>query len=95
MNVVDLVKCKFVCNIELFGCVSLIFNFGVGFLVLCLDGMIVIVVIGGVKLVMICSVVFFLVIEDLIFDNFVYDKVKGEMVFVSYIGKVYIVKIGV
>lgn len=94
VNVVDLVKRKFVRNIELPGCASLIPNPGVGFSALCSDGTIATVAIGGAKPVTTRSAAFFSATEDPIFDNFAYDKVKGETVFVSYTGKVYTAKIG-
>ena len=94
VNVIDLVKRKFVRNVELPGCASLIPNPGIGFSALCSDGTIATVAIGGAKPVTTRSASFFSATDDPIFDNFAYDKAKQEAVFLSYTGQVYIAKMG-
>ena len=94
VNVIDLVKRKFVRTVELPGCASLIPNPGIGFSALCSDGTIATVAIGGAKPVTTRSAAFFSATEDPIFDNFAYDKIKQEAVFLTYTGKVFTAKMG-
>lgn len=94
VNVIDLVKRKFIRTVELPGCASLIPNAGIGFSALCSDGTIATVTIGGAKPVTTRSASFFSATDDPIFDNFAYDKSKQEAVFLSYTGQVYIAKMG-
>jgi len=94
VNVVDLVKRRFVRNIELAGCASLIPNPGVGFSALCSDGSMATVSIAGTKPVTTRSASFFSATGDPIFDNFAYDKAKREAVFLTYTGLVYTAKMG-
>ncbi|GAA0303378.1 hypothetical protein GCM10009087_11500 [Sphingomonas oligophenolica] len=94
VNVIDLVKRKFVRTVELPGCASLIPNPGVGFSALCSDGTIATVAIGGAKPVTTRSASFFSATDDPIFDNFAYDKGTREAVFLSYTGQVYTAKMG-
>lgn len=94
VNVVDLAKRKFVRNIELPGCASLIPNPGVGFSALCSDGTIATVALSGSSPVTTRSAAFFSATDDPIFDNFAYDKTKKEAVFLTYTGQVYTAKMG-
>lgn len=94
VNVIDLVKRKFIRNVELPGCASLIPNPGIGFSALCSDGTIATVAIGDAKPVTTRSASFFSATDDPIFDNFAYDKTKQEAVFLSYTGQVYTAKMG-
>jgi methylamine dehydrogenase heavy chain len=94
VNVIDLVKRKFIRTVELPGCASLIPNPGIGFSALCSDGTIATVAIGGAKPVTTRSASFFSATDDPIFDNFAYDKTKQEAVFLSYTGQVYTAKMG-
>jgi len=94
VNVIDLVRRKFVRTVELPGCASLIPNPGVGFSALCSDGTIATVTLGGAKPIVTRSSSFFSATDDPIFDNFLYDKVKQEAVFLSYTGQIYTAKIG-
>jgi len=94
VNVIDLEKRKFVRTIELPGCASLIPNLGIGFSALCSDGSIATVTLAGAKPVTTRSASFFSATDDPIFDNFAYDKVKREAVFLSYTGQVFTAKMG-
>lgn len=94
VNVIDLAKRKFVRTVELPGCASLIPNPGVGFSALCSDGTIATVAVAGAKPVITRSASFFSATDDPIFDNFAYDRVKQEAVFLSYTGQIYTAKIG-
>lgn len=94
VNVVDLTKGKFVKNIELPGCASMIPIPGIGFSALCSDGSLATVVTGGAKPVITRSAPFFSATNDPIFDNFGYDKAKQQAVFLTYTGQVYTAKIG-
>lgn len=89
VNVVDLVKRKFVRNIELPGCASLIPNPGVGFSALCSDGSLATVSLAGAKPQITRTAPFFAATENPIFDNFVYDKKKREATFLTYTGDIY------
>ncbi|WP_295525880.1 amine dehydrogenase large subunit [Novosphingobium sp. Chol11] len=94
VNVVDLAKRKFVRNIELPGCASLISNPGVGFSALCSDGSMATVSTAGAKPVITRSAPFFAATDDPIFDNFVVDKAKKEAVFLTYTGLIYTASLG-
>ncbi|MDI1295318.1 MAG: amine dehydrogenase large subunit [bacterium] len=94
VNVVDLAKRKFVQNIELPGCASMMPNPGVGFSALCSDGSLATVAIKGAKADITHSAPFFSATDDPIFDNFAYDKVKKETTFLSYTGLIYTAKLG-
>lgn len=94
VNVIDLVKRKFVRNIELPGCASLMPNAGVGFSALCSDGTLATVAISGTKHEITRTEPFFEPTADPIFSNFAYDRVKKQAVFLSYTGLVYTAAIG-
>jgi methylamine dehydrogenase heavy chain len=94
VNMVDLAKRKFVRNIELPGCASLIPNPGVGFSALCSDGTIATVATGGAKPVTTRSAPFFSATDDPIFDNFAYDKATHQAVFLTYTGQIYTARMG-
>lgn len=94
VNVIDLVRRKFVRTVELPGCASLIPNPGVGFSALCSDGTIATVAVGGAKPVTTRSPSFFSATDDPIFDNFAYDKLKQEAVFLTYTGQIFTAKMG-
>jgi len=94
VNVVDLAKRKFVRNIELPGCASLISNPGVGFSALCSDGSMATVSTAGAKPVITRSAPFFAATDDPIFDNFVVDKAKKQAVFITYTGLIYTAALG-
>jgi methylamine dehydrogenase heavy chain len=93
VNVVDLVKRKFVKTIELPGCASL-FPTTDGFSALCSDGSLATVTVAGAKSTVKHSATFFSASEDPIFDNGVVDRAKSEAVFLTYTGLVYSVKLG-
>lgn len=93
VNVVDLVKRKFVRTIETPGCASLMPNPGVGFSALCSDGTLATVAVTGAAPVITHTAPFFAAIEDPIFSNFAYDKAKSEATFLSYTGLIYTAKI--
>ncbi len=88
VNVVDLVKRKFVRAIELPGCASLMPN-PVGFSALCSDGTMATIDTTGTKPVTTHGPHFFPATGDPIFSNFTYDKTKKQVTFVSYTGLVY------
>lgn len=94
VNVVDLVKGKFVKKIELPGCASLMPVTGVGFSALCSDGSLATVKVAAAKPEITRSAPFFSATNDPIFDNFGYDGVKQEAVFLTYTGQVYTAKLG-
>jgi len=94
VNVVDLVKGKFVKKIELPGCASLMPVDGVGFSALCSDGSLATVKTAGAKPEITRSAPFFSATNDPIFDNFGYNGPKQEAVFVTYTGQVYTAKLG-
>jgi methylamine dehydrogenase heavy chain len=94
VNVVDLVKRKYVTNIELPGCASMMPNPGVGFSALCSDGSLATVAIKGTKAEITHSAPFFSATDDPIFDNFTYDKRKKETTFLTYTGQIYQAKLG-
>lgn len=94
VNIVDLVKRKFVTAVELPGCASLMPNPGVGFSALCSDGSLATVAIKGTKADITHSAPFFSATDDPIFDNFTYDKRKKETTFLTYTGQIYQAKLG-
>jgi methylamine dehydrogenase heavy chain len=94
VNVVDLVKRKFYKNIELPGCASMMPNPGVGFSALCSDGSLATVKIVGGAPKITRTQPFFSATDDPIFDNYAYDAVKKEAVFLTYTGLIYTAKIG-
>lgn len=94
VNVVDLVKRKFYKNIELPGCASMMPNPGVGFSALCSDGSLATVKIAGGTPQITRTPPFFSATDDPIFDNYAYDAVKKEAVFLTYTGLIYTAKIG-
>jgi methylamine dehydrogenase heavy chain len=94
VNMIDLVKRKFVRAIELPGCASLVPVAGVGFSALCSDGSLATVATMGAKPAITRSAPFFDPKGDPIYDNFTYDKVKGEVTYVTYTGLIYQVKLG-
>ncbi|WP_174273099.1 amine dehydrogenase large subunit [Sphingomonas bacterium] len=89
VNMVDLVRRKFVRAIELPGCASLIPNPGVGFSALCSDGSLATVDTTAAKPKITHSAPFFSATADPIFSNSVYDKTKKRTIFISYSGLVY------
>jgi methylamine dehydrogenase heavy chain len=94
VNMVDMVKGKFVKKIELPGCASLMPVTGVGFSALCSDGSLATVKTAGAKPEITRSAPFFSATNDPIFDNFGYDQAKQEAVFLTYTGQVYTAKLG-
>ena len=94
VNIVDLVKRKFVTAVELPGCASMMPNPGVGFSALCSDGSLATVAIKGTKANITHSAPFFSATDDPIFDNFTYDKHKKETTFLTYTGQIYQAKLG-
>ncbi len=94
VNMVDLTKGKFVKKIELPGCASLMPVTFVGFSALCSDGSLATVKTAGAKPEITRSAPFFSATNDPIFDNFGYDGVKQEAVFLTYTGQVYTAKLG-
>ena len=95
INVVDLVKRKFVRNVELPGCADLIPNPGVGLAALCSDGSLASINLTGGKTDITRTDPFFSATGDPIFDNVEFDQAKDEVVMVSYTGLVYTAKLGV
>ncbi len=93
VNMVDLVKRKFVRAIELPGCASLMPN-PVGFSALCSDGTIATVDTTGAKPKVTHGTPFFQAAADPVFSNFVYDKSKRQVVMLSYTGLVYTATLG-
>ncbi len=94
VNVIDLLKRKFVRAIELPGCASLIPNPGVGFSALCADGTLATVAIKGAGQDITRTEPFFDAAADPIWSNFAYDRKKKQAVFLSYTGLVRIASIG-
>lgn len=94
VNVIDLVKRKFVRAIELPGCASLIPNPGVGFSALCADGTLATVAIKGATQDISRTEPFFDAAADPIWSNFAYDRKKKQAVLLSYTGLVRIATIG-
>ena len=93
VNVVDLVKHKFVRTIELPGCAALFPTPDNGFSALCADGSMATVEMGA-KPKITHTASFFSASEDPIFEIGIVDKKNGDAVFVSYTGLVYQVKLG-
>jgi len=94
VNMIDMVKGKFVKKIELPGCASLMPITGVGFAALCSDGSLAMVKTAGAKPEITRSAPFFSASGDPIFDNFGYDQAKQEAVFITYTGQVFTAKLG-
>lgn len=94
VNVVDLVRRKFVRTIELPGCASLFPTPDNGFAALCADGSLATVSLAGSKPQVSHSPPFFSGSADPIFDNGVVDTTKGEATFLTYTGMVHQVKLG-
>jgi methylamine dehydrogenase heavy chain len=88
VNVIDLVKRKFVRAIELPGCANLIPNPGVGFSSLCADGTLATITVRGATQDITRTEPFFDAAADPIFANFTYDRKKKQAVFLSYTGMV-------
>lgn len=88
VNVIDLVRRKFVRAIELPGCANLIPNPGVGFSALCADGTLATVAVKGSAQDITRTEPFFDAAADPIFANFAYDRKKKQAVFLSYTGMV-------
>ena len=84
VNVIDLVHDRFVKNIEMPGCATLIPNKTVGFSALCSDGSMATVDARLGKISR--SPAFFSATGDPIFDNYNYDEASETAVFVSYTG---------
>jgi len=93
VNVVDLSKRKFVKTIEVPGCAALIPNQG-GFSALCSDGSMATVSMAGSTPKIRRSEPFFAATDDPIFENFGYDKGRGQAVFLTYTGQVFTAKMG-
>lgn len=94
VNVIDLMKRKFVRAIELPGCASLIPNAGVGFSALCADGTLATVAIKGGSQDITRTEPFFDATADPIFSNVLYDRQKKQAVLLSYTGLVRVATIG-
>ncbi|MCX7283481.1 MAG: amine dehydrogenase large subunit [Novosphingobium sp.] len=94
VNVIDMVKRKFVRAIELPGCASLIPNPGVGFSALCADGTLATVAVKGASQDITRSAEFFDAAADPIFSNVIYDRKKKMAVMLSYTGLVRTAQIG-
>lgn len=94
VNVIDLVKRKFVRAIELPGCANLIPNPGVGFSSLCADGTLATVTVKGATQDITRTEPFFDAAADPIFANFTYDRKKKQAVFLSYTGLIRVAAIG-
>ncbi len=94
VNVIDMVKRKFVRAIELPGCASLIPNPGVGFSALCADGTLATVAVKGATQDITRTAEFFDAAADPIFSNVVYDRKKKMAVMLSYTGQVRTVAMG-
>jgi len=88
VDVVDLVKRKFVKAIELPGCATLIPN-PVGFSALCSDGSLATVEVAAAKPKITRTKPFFSATGDPIFDNLPYDKTKKQATFLTYSGLIY------
>ncbi len=94
VNVVDLVKRKFVKSFELPGCADLFNNPGVGLAALCSDGSLAAINLGGGKVDITRSEPFFDATKDPVFDNAQYDAAKNQLVMMTYTGLVYTAKLG-
>lgn len=94
VNIIDMVKRKFVRAVELPGCAGMIPNPGVGFSSLCADGTIATVAIKGTTQDITRTEPFFDAAADPIFSNTVYDRKKKQAVMVSYTGLIRTASIG-
>ncbi|CAH0496912.1 Aralkylamine dehydrogenase heavy chain [Novosphingobium sp. CECT 9465] len=94
VNVIDLVKRKFVRAIELPGCANIIPNPGVGFSSLCADGTLATVTVKGGTQDITRTEPFFDAAADPIFANFTYDRKKKQAVLLSYAGLIRVAVIG-
>ena len=94
VNVVDLEKRKLAQVVELPGCASLVPVKGVGFSALCSDGTIATVMLGGKAPAISHSQPFFKATEDPVFDSYVFDRAKGEVVLLTYTGLLRTAKLG-
>lgn len=94
VNVVDLEKRKLAQVVELPGCASLVPVAGVGFSALCSDGTLATVALGGKTPVITHSASFFKAAEDPVFDFYVHDRPKGEIVTLTYTGLIRTIKLG-
>lgn len=94
VNIIDMVKRKFVRAVELPGCAGMIPNPGVGFSSLCADGTIATVAIKGATQDITRTEPFFDAAADPIFSNTVYDRKKKQVVMVSYTGLIRTASIG-
>lgn len=94
VNIIDMVKRKFVRAVELPGCAGMIPNPGVGFSSLCADGTIATVAIKGPTQDITRTEPFFDAAADPIFSNTVYDRKKKQAVMVSYTGLIRTASIG-
>lgn len=94
VNVLDMVKRKFVRSFELPGCADLIPNPGVGLAALCSDGSMAVVNLTGAKEDITRTDPFFEATGDPIFDNLAIDKAKNEAVMLTYSGLVHIARLG-
>ncbi|WP_246027185.1 amine dehydrogenase large subunit [Novosphingobium umbonatum] len=93
VNVVDLVKRKFVKNVELPGCAGMM-PIAEGLVSVCSDGSLATVNLTGAKAEITRSAPFFVPTVDPVFDSFSYSAVKKQAVFISYTGLIYTAKIG-
>lgn len=91
-HVVDLVKRKFVKNVELPGCAGLLPITG-GLVSLCSDGSLATVHLSGAKPEITRSAPFFAATADPIYDSFSYSIPRKQAVFLSYTGLIYTAKI--
>lgn len=94
VNIIDMVKRKFVRAVELPGCAGMIPNPGVGFSSLCADGTIATVAIKGATQDITRTEPFFDAAADPIFSNTVHDRKKKQVVMVSYTGLIRTASIG-
>lgn len=94
VNVVDLEKRKLARVVELPGCASMVPVAGVGFSALCSDGTLATVSLTGKAPVTTHSQPFFNAADDPIFDSFVHDRAKGEVVLLTYTGLIRTAKLG-
>jgi methylamine dehydrogenase heavy chain len=88
VNIVDLTKRKFLKNVEIPGCATLIPN-PVGFSALCSDGSMGTVSLASSTPQITSTAPFFSAFDDPIFENFGYDKAKKQAVFLTYSGQIY------
>jgi methylamine dehydrogenase heavy chain len=93
VNIVDLVKRKFVKAIDLPGCAGLMPIDG-GLVSVCSDGSLATLDVAGGKGEVKRSAPFFAATSDPVFDSFNYSLPAKEAVFLSYTGQIYTAKIG-